>query len=458
MNSIRKQTSHKKLVFFIIVIIVCVYFFLELSSFAIYSLVNHKIFSFQKFQTERLEIIAHTIPIPGQDQYNYKPGGEKGGVEEAIHPYLGFVRDPDKMTNHSQYGFFGNNSLLQPESSDSLIIAILGGSFAEAVSRESADVLIRGLGKSPKFQDRKIIIRTLALGGYKQPQQLMTLLYFLVLGTHFDIVINIDGFNEIALPPLENIPKHVHPLYPRAWFMRVKALSNPQLLLGIGTSTRLTLKRKQWAELFSTWPLRDNIISNLIWLFYDQRVSRQIGRIKLALQRYRTDPERESDYYATGPDFHFESDAALFRYLAEVWKRCSLQMFRICRANGIGYFHFLQPNQYIPGSKVIKEEEMKIAFWENQPYRESVKKGYPYLIEFGNDLISQGVYFKDLTMLFKNNDEILYKDTCCHLNKKGYRLIAAAIVDYILSKESGDPGRGIEPAHGSDIVPVDQIN
>ena len=38
----------------------------------------------------------------------------------------------------------------------------------------------------------------LALFGYKQPQQLTTLAYLMSIGGQFDLVLNIDGFNEVA--------------------------------------------------------------------------------------------------------------------------------------------------------------------------------------------------------------------------------------------------------------------
>src|SRR4030095_13628597 len=40
--------------------------------------------------------------------------------------------------------------------------------------------------------------------GYKQPQQLLVLSYFLSIGQTFDLVLNIDGFNEVALGSLNN--------------------------------------------------------------------------------------------------------------------------------------------------------------------------------------------------------------------------------------------------------------
>jgi hypothetical protein len=35
-------------------------------------------------------------------------------------------------------------------------------------------------------------------------------------------------------------------------------------------------------------------------------------------------------------------------------------------------------------------------------------------------------------MIFKDNSDVLYSDNCCHLNKKGYDIIANEICNIIL--------------------------
>ena len=115
-------------------------------------------------------------------------------------------------------------------------------------------------------------------------------------------------------------------------------------------------------------------------------------------------------------------------------------MHELAEANEIGYFHFLQPNQYVPGSKIMKAEELKIAFAENQPHKPVVENGYPYLIKEGNELIHHGVNFFDLTMIFSKNDSILYNDDCCHLNDKGYNIIGAAIGKTLVEHSKGRKG------------------
>jgi hypothetical protein len=68
------------------------------------------------------------------------------------------------------------------------------------------------------------------------------------------------------------------------------------------------------------------------------------------------------------------------------------------------------------------------------------KKGYLYLIERGRQLADQGTPFYDLTRLFIDIPEIIYRDSCCHYNETGNALLAEAIANRI--KES----IGLQPA------------
>ena len=50
-------------------------------------------------------------------------------------------------------------------------------------------------------------------------------------------------------------------------------------------------------------------------------------------------------------------DEAMYLDYVEVWARASLEMELLCAGYGIRYLHFLQPNQYLPGSKTLTDEE-----------------------------------------------------------------------------------------------------
>ena len=69
----------------------------------------------------------------------------------------------------------------------------------------------------------------------------------------------------------------------------------------------------------------------------------------------------DSSYGVTGPVWPIPDEASLYKFLAFLWKQSSLQMKHLCDAGGIRYAHFLQPNQYIEGSKPMTAAERKIA-------------------------------------------------------------------------------------------------
>ncbi len=426
-------SKRKKLLFYLI-LFVFVYLSVECLSFIFYFATKKKLFSFSQYQTHRIFIRNSPIFKNSPDSPGVLKRGDnyRGDAYEVIHPYLGFVHDPSKMQGHSQYGF--PDDPFNISTNDNLIIGLFGGSFAEQTSLMDMGTFKDTLQKMPVFKNKKIIILTLAMVGYKQPQQLFALLYFLFLGAHFDMVINLDGFNEVALAPAENIPKNVSPFYPRSWFMRVRNFTDAEMLGILGEISLLHKKQQKWADLFSTKPLRYSIFANLIWWYYNKMIINEKTVKEIVLQQYKISQENNISYIATGPSFDYKNDSDLYGFLADIWMKCSIQMNKICMANGIEYYHFLQPNQYVADSKIMTQEERNIALNDNSTYKEGAEKGYPYLIKAGEKMTQSGVNFHDLTMIFADNDQILYKDDCCHLNEKGYSIIGTAIGKIIVGQ------------------------
>src|SRR4029077_7481954 len=108
---------------------------------------------------------------------------------------------------------------------------------------------------------------------------------------------------------------------------------------------------------FARWPVAHSIFLLTLWDFLDQRyvadLRAETQALKDALAQVTTAPE------VSGPPITFPDDDTMYREFTEVWGRSSLQRAILCRALGITYVHFLQPNQYLPGSKTLTEEELK---------------------------------------------------------------------------------------------------
>jgi hypothetical protein len=127
-------------------------------------------------------------------------------------------------------------------------------------------------------------------------------------------------------------------------------------------------------------------------------------------------------------------DSTLFQSMVNYWERASIQIQSLCATHDFAYFHFLQPNQYVEGSKTLTDEELKKAYQHGLfANKEAVQQGYKLLRAQGTELKERGVKFTDLVMMFKNEPRTVYNDKCCHFNQLGYDLIAEKIGNAIIA-------------------------
>lgn len=364
---------------------------------------------------------------------------EEGQPLEVIHPYLGFVYNPDAdspalQALHgapiSRFGFFGPGVPARGRRPDRLVVGVFGGSFASWVYLDARRVLEERLERDPRLAGREVVVLDTALGGYKQPQQLLALAYLEALGTQLDVVVNLDGFNEVVLPVLENLPKGVALSYPRNWYLRTTEVQVGPVLRLIARVDALEARRTLAARLAQAPVLRSSPTIHVLWRAADRALTRRIGRTEQALLRAKGEDRR---FASTGPPTPTSERSEVLRELVLIWRDASLQMDRLARGNGSRYLHFLQPNQYLEGSKPIGRAERDAAVDDRSPFPELVREGYPLLQAAGRDLVAAGVEFHDLTGLFAGVEEPLYRDTCCHVNTAGSERVAAAVADAILA-------------------------
>ncbi|MFM9965883.1 MAG: hypothetical protein ACKV2Q_32275 [Planctomycetaceae bacterium] len=357
-------------------------------------------------------------------------------AEDIVHPYLGFVRRPRSASEArlpfgvSEFGFPDNESPLAARQPDELIIAVLGGSVAEEFARHGWERLQHQLQESEAYRAKRLRIVRLGLSGYKQPQQLLLVNYLLALGAEFDVVVNLDGFNEVALPDVENVPNHVYSAFPRGWQVRVMDTNDKQVLRKVGHITAIQEADQIRAQFFSRAPWCWSPTANVLWLVLYRHSREQEQQAYAALQAAG---ERQEVRVALGPTQSFGSQDSLFRHCAALWKNSSRLLHATCRQRSIRYLHFLQPNQYLPGSKPrMNHEESGRSVQANYPGRMAVELGYPLLQQAGEELIAEGIEFHDLTQLFLETAEPTYRDACCHLNGTGNEMLAKRIAEALI--------------------------
>lgn len=358
---------------------------------------------------------------------------------EVIHPFLGFVNDPDRYEAASALGF--PHMLVdpfEPLPDGGIKIAVFGSSYTAGVVLAGHDLILSRL----EAEGIKARLMPVTVAGYKQPQQLIALTYLLSLGATIDFVVNIDGFAEVALPPAENSPHGVNPFYPRSWHTRARMASDPAVLAEIGRMADLRERRERWRRRAEALP-EFSIARKLLWPPWDARLAGAMEKQERSIRKARSAGRKS--FMRTGPALTTRGEDEFFDALARQWAESSLLMKAICDGRGVPYLHFLHPNQYDEPGRELNAEELSVAFHADHPYRRGVIRGYPLLREQGRELLRQGVDFHDLSFIFKDTPSTVYADQCCHSNAEGYRIIAERVAAEIIRVMKARAGRKDPP-------------
>jgi len=357
-----------------------------------------------------------------------------------VHPFLGYLMrswNPERedLARLDMPGLYGPDSPIFDDDPDSVVVAVTGGSVAVGFSHhDGIRQLAEHLEAHPRFAGKRFRFVSMASGGWKQPQQLMALGYLLALGGHVDLLVDLAGFNEIALHELENQDQGVSTVYPRSWYF----LGQRDVLSAeLEQLEDLHRERVRAARAALRSPLGRLWTYRLAWVWSDGRLRAAERALQAELRGIEHDARERSpaELIALGPPIRGADRAERLEELVGLWERCALQMRNLCLANGIEFFECLQPNQYVPDSKPLSAEEREAAI-ESDParYRPLVQAGYPRLRAAGARLRDEhGLHFVDLTSIFEDVDATVYVDDCCHLNDLGNARMAREIARAILA-------------------------
>ena len=329
-------------------------------------------------------------------------------------------------TRHPLYGYIEGSSYRhlpeemrpRPRQEGTVVIALLGGSVAYEVNT----YLERALNHWFVVNNRPPpLFLNWAAGGMRQPQQTMLVAGAALRGGAVDLIINLDGVNEIgrAVTPTG---RGVFPFFPELWKKQVGLTTEELLLIGqIGVLRREQARR---AAVQETSILRRSALFGLLNRWRQESNAAQIIRrnheLATAKSAYRLEKH--------GPRRWWAAEGELQRAAVRLWYRSSLMLNRLAEGAGADYYHFLQPNQYAPPAKPLSPWERANAYEPDGPIGSSMAQGYPLLRAFNQDLQRQGVNYFDLTGIFAGHSETLYRDSCCHLNDRGNELLATAIM------------------------------
>ena len=338
-------------------------------------------------------------------------GKERGPTSDSPHEYICFSTHAyygytNACSPNTSHGFVKEHSLKenrQLEKSKTFRILVLGGSVASHLTRRVSfeDIFYSTSKNYPEFADRfpgGVSVFNAAIEGYKQPQQTIVLLTLLTEGYRFDSVVNVAGFNEITLPLAENKSRSISPLLPREQNRR----EEKEIVLHTPVG--------DLASVLEIHPL-GRVIGNKLVQAYAKLLN-----IKSTKPYSFNMPDTEHNWYIQAK---------------RAWIESSSMSFIIAKSKGIPYFEYIQPNQYISGSKPLSSKELTIAIGDNDYlYRWPAEKYYA-TIDSEEFLIPKDNVF-DGRNAFINERETIYTDACCHMNSHGMSLIGNSISNMIL--------------------------
>ena len=391
-------------------------------------------------------LIRRTLDLPSPElsewveDANLKANDDKS-ARIVPHPYLGYAIPatdiPPVVRAEKEpmitYGFH-HGALVRAPQKDAIVVGSFGGSVAYHLARNEAaiEALEETLQTHPDYAGKRIIISGAAVQGFKQPHQLMSLSYLLSLGAHFDVILLLDGFNEVALAHKENINAGVSAHYPRQWAVRASFLNlDPRMRLIIADMLEIEERRKRLHDTYAMAPLRYSSTVRLLWNVLDGYAAWLEQRYERRMQVLENLAHK--GFGSTGPLQIYAEKHDVYTELTRIWEDSARIMHMLSNAIGARFVHVLQPNQYVEGSKPLsKEEQTNTIYRPDHYYAKGVRAGYPMLKEAGTRLQADGIEFHDLTMLFKEHSKTLYIDSCCHVNEEGNILLGRGIGNAML--------------------------
>jgi len=359
-------------------------------------------------------------------------------LKEILHPYVGYSvegrRRNENCDSDDCYRRIKRHwdKPFAKRSKDKLIVGVLGGSVAVGtVYGTISNYYQKKLKQLPEYQGKDIIVYAMAAGGYRQPQQLMLLNYYYSLGAEFDLIINLDGFNDVAIPVTEYINNGLHPSFPRSWGSRVANTVSPEVIRLYADKKSLQSSQVSWATFISNFWARSSPLLNLLWTIKHNDYVSELSNLNQHIASFSDHKGGQRSYEKVGPDYAFSDWDSLYKYAIDLWANSSQLMYATAKEKGAQYFHFLQPNQYAPGSKPkMIEDERNIAFVE-KGYGSVYKIAHPFIQQKTAWFHDNKIAYYDLTDIYKEIEKPIYVDNCCHVNSEGSTMIIDKIVETI---------------------------
>lgn len=394
--------------------------------------------------------VFYKLPVP-RDDSEAPDEGASGTDNLVIHPYWGRVSKSgqsveeafprellDKMMTEgsdlpawigirrNNHGFFSRYDYPRLRQADEFVVGIFGGSVASLLSLFGAEQIAAGLAKHPYFEGRRVVVLNFANGGVKQPQQLMILNYFLLVGQPFDVVVNLDGFNEAVLAT-SNRRHGIDIVQPFRFQQRMATLLRDPETAVVKWQAEVVSAREALDALKRMDRQRWSATLHLALRELQKSYATRLVELE---EMFPDAPETERGPARAPSPETVRKDQGVDA-IVDLWIRASAMMEQAAHLNSIDYVHVLQPNQYL-SERAFSDEERQIALNARSRTGETVRDIYPSMLDALAEHKRNGhAVFSALDILDAESRRV-YADNCCHFTDAGNSILAAFVAQKIL--------------------------
>lgn len=368
----------------------------------------------------RLADGAH--PSPGQGLLPAHPPIQSSiPLHEYLHPYFGYTAFVPSDTQSIIRLWF---PLSQDALSNAFVVGLMGGSVAYQLYQSGG--LQTALARHPAVT-RGVMphIIPLCYDGWRQPQPLICMILAQLEGVSFDLIINLDGFNEI-MGGFENLFHRVPIAAPNAFMMARLHLLRFEM---IDTTTldclaeckELVQREHRWLSISMIPPWCFSAFCQLVSMTMVRNIRERI--MQLEDQWGWACLGREDDSHCLMSKLQ-KGDFAkemIIRY----WLQSADAANALCQMGGIPYYHFLQPLNYCFDPRRIdglgpQDEDISKTRDLQSAYNEMAV------------IAHKKPFMHDLSRYFAGGENQIFADMC-HVNDQGQIRLADAIVKHIAS-------------------------
>jgi len=364
------------------------------------------------------------LPALSEGQ-QYGASGPEAQALRMLHPFTGWETAPGNEITARLVGADGS----APRDARDFRIVLTGGSVAAIFARLGSQRLVERLAADPRLAGRRIEVLGYGRTGFKQPQQLMMVAWLTALGVVPEVVLNLDGHNEVTVGA-ENAGRGTHPFYPSIPHWAALALVGGLDRDVIRTAGR-ALEVRERVTARAQLALRMGLYRTAIGAAWSRRrlapLQREQGR--LYEQFFQALDRSATSGVLRGPPFDADPQRVLTQTVAG-WEESSRLLQELCASRGVLYVHALQPALYDPAGKTPTEREIASARVIDE-WRRGVVQGYPLLRAAGQRRLDAGEHFVDASDVFVGVEGDVYVDSC-HFEERGNEILAERLAAEIL--------------------------